>query len=89
MVLVIEGLSSDHFLANQSMFPNLKSLLEHKVELMTPAVYGGSIIHELSTVPLTGTKYKELIIGIENCSYFNYALQFIFFIVLLICYNTF
>lgn len=61
VVLVLEGLSLDHFMAHQSMFPHITSNLEHHLEIVTPAAYGGSIVEELVAVPLTGTQSLKLI----------------------------
>ncbi|XP_012284439.1 RNA exonuclease 5 [Orussus abietinus] len=61
VVLVIEGLSLYHFLAYESMFSNITAKLDFRLELVTPAAYGGSIVEELSAVPLTGTQSRRLI----------------------------
>ncbi|XP_015609050.1 RNA exonuclease 1 isoform X2 [Cephus cinctus] len=61
VVLVIEGLSLYHFMAYESMFSNITTNLEHRLELVTPAAYGGSIVEELAAVPLTGTQSDRLI----------------------------
>ena len=61
VVLVVEGLSLYHFMAYESSFPHIKSNLEHQLELVTPAAYGGSIVEELVAVPLTGTQSYKLI----------------------------
>lgn len=61
IVFVIEGLSVDHYIQNESIFEHLSSNLEHKLELITPVSYGGSIVDELIAVPLSGTQKKNLI----------------------------
>ncbi|XP_033211779.1 uncharacterized protein LOC117169484 isoform X2 [Belonocnema kinseyi] len=61
VVLVVEGLSLYHFMAYESMFPHITSNLEHQLEVVTPAAYGGSIVEELVAVPLTGTQSLKLI----------------------------
>ncbi|KAL6440694.1 hypothetical protein ACFW04_003276 [Cataglyphis niger] len=61
VVFVVEGLSSYHFMSYESMFPHIVNNLKHRLEVMTPAVYGASIIEELAAVPLTGTQSDKLI----------------------------
>ncbi|KZC04664.1 Putative RNA exonuclease NEF-sp [Dufourea novaeangliae] len=61
VVLVVEGLSVYHFMAFESMFSHITSKLEHRVEVVTPAVYGGSIIEDLAAVPITGIQSDKLI----------------------------
>ncbi|CAD1480429.1 unnamed protein product [Heterotrigona itama] len=60
VVLVIEGLSLYHFMAYESMFPYIRSKLKHRVEVVTPAAYGGSVIEELAAVPITGIQSDKL-----------------------------
>ncbi|XP_063991098.1 uncharacterized protein Rexo5 [Diachasmimorpha longicaudata] len=61
VVFVIEGLSMYHFHSYESIFTHIGSNLEHRLEMVTPAAYGGSVIEELAAVPLTGTQSKALI----------------------------
>lgn len=61
VVFVVEGLSSWHFSNHESIFTHIANNLEHKMEIVTPATYGGSVIEELSAVPLSGTQTKKLI----------------------------
>ncbi|XP_018362663.1 PREDICTED: putative RNA exonuclease NEF-sp [Trachymyrmex cornetzi] len=61
VVIVLEGLSSYHFMAYESMFPHIVHNLKHRLEVITPAVYGASITEELAAVPLTGTQSDKLI----------------------------
>ncbi|XP_072754705.1 uncharacterized protein Rexo5 [Anoplolepis gracilipes] len=61
VVFVVEGLSSYHFMAYESMFPHIVNNLKYRLEVITPAVYGASITEELATVPLTGTHSDKLI----------------------------
>lgn len=61
VVFVVEGLSSYHFIAYESMFPHITNNLKHRLEVITPAVYGASITEELAAVPLTGTQSNKLI----------------------------
>lgn len=61
MVLVVEGLSSYHFVANESMFPHVTNNLKYRLEVATPAMCGGSIVEDLAAVPLTGIQSKNLI----------------------------
>jgi len=61
VVFVVEGLSAYHFTAYESMFPHIVNNLNHRLEMVTPTVYGASIMEELATVPLTGTQSDKLI----------------------------
>ncbi|KYN01074.1 PREDICTED: putative RNA exonuclease NEF-sp [Cyphomyrmex costatus] len=61
VVIVLEGLSSYHFMAYESMFPHIVHNLKHRLEVITPAVYGAPITEELAAVPLTGTQSDKLI----------------------------
>ncbi|XP_071574839.1 uncharacterized protein Rexo5 isoform X2 [Temnothorax nylanderi] len=61
VVFVLEGLSSYHYVAYESMFPHIVSNLKHRLEVITPTVYGASITEELAAVPLTGTQSDKLI----------------------------
>lgn len=48
-------------MAYESMFPHIANNLKHRLEVITPAVYGASITEELAAVPLTGTQSDKLI----------------------------
>ncbi|XP_012220139.1 RNA exonuclease 5 [Linepithema humile] len=61
VVFVVEGLSAYHFTAYESMFPHIVKNLNHRLEVVTPTVYGASITEELAAVPLTGTQSDKLI----------------------------
>ena len=61
VVFVVEGLSIGHYTANQSLFQYLTSKLDHRLELITPTTYGGSVTDELAAVPLSGTQKSRLI----------------------------
>lgn len=61
VVFVVEGLSSYHFMAYESIFPHVVNNLKYHLEVVTPAAYGASIIEELAAVPLTGTQSDKLI----------------------------
>ncbi|KOX77476.1 Putative RNA exonuclease NEF-sp [Melipona quadrifasciata] len=61
VVLVVEGLSLYHFMAYENMFPHITSKLEHRVEVVTPKAYGGSVIEELAAVPITGIQSDKLL----------------------------
>ncbi|XP_048506126.1 RNA exonuclease 5 isoform X2 [Athalia rosae] len=60
-VLVVEGLSLFHFMAYESMFSNITTHMSNRLEVVTPAAYGGSVVEELAAVPLTGTQSQRLI----------------------------
>ncbi|CAK9796798.1 RNA exonuclease 5 [Anthophora quadrimaculata] len=61
VALVVEGLSLYHFIAYESMFSHITSKLEHRVEVVTPTAYGGSVIEDLAAVPITGIQSDKLI----------------------------
>lgn len=61
VVFVVEGLSLYHFMAYESIFSHIINNLQFRLEVMTPALYGGSLIEELAAVPLTGTQRDKLI----------------------------
>ncbi|XP_034942715.1 RNA exonuclease 5 [Chelonus insularis] len=61
VVFIVEGLSVFHFHSHESLFSGITSLLDHRLEIVTPAAHGGSIIEDLATIPLTGTQRKNLI----------------------------
>ncbi|KAL0108513.1 hypothetical protein PUN28_015210 [Cardiocondyla obscurior] len=61
VVFVLEGLSSYHYVAYENLFPHIANNLKHRLEVITPAVYGASITEELAAVPLTGTQSDRLI----------------------------
>lgn len=50
-----------HYLSHESLFSNMTSLLDFRLEMVTPAAYGGSVIEELAAVPLTGTQCDRLV----------------------------
>ena len=61
VVLVVEGLTIDHYLAHKTSFSNLNSKFYHKLELITSPVFGGSIAEQLAVVPLSATQKYNLI----------------------------
>lgn len=61
VVFVVEGLSSYHFMAYESMLLHIANNLKYHLEVITPTVYGASIMEELVAVPLTGTQSDKLI----------------------------
>lgn len=61
MVLVIEGLSLYDFQAHESLFPVIIDVFMHRVEVITPLAYNGSLVEELAAVPLTGTQKHRLL----------------------------
>lgn len=79
---MLEGLSLYHYVAYESMFPHIVNNLKHRLEVITPAVYGASITEELAAVPLTGTQSDKLIKRMYlKVKYFMYfLLKWVFFI---------
>ncbi|XP_014224622.1 uncharacterized exonuclease C637.09-like [Trichogramma pretiosum] len=61
VVLIVDGLNFNHYKTNQKLLDTLKSDMEHKLELITPAINGESIAEEIITIPLTETYKKTLI----------------------------
>ncbi|CAD6203444.1 GSCOCG00009765001-RA-CDS [Cotesia congregata] len=61
VVFIVEGLSMYHFSSYESLFPNITDLLEHRLEVVTPATIGGSVIEQLAAVPLTTSERRKLI----------------------------
>ncbi|XP_057321368.1 RNA exonuclease 5 [Microplitis mediator] len=61
VVFVVEGLTMYHFSSYESLFPNIKNLLEHRLEVVTPATIDGSVVEQLAAVPLTSSERKKLI----------------------------
>lgn len=61
VILVIEGLTSYNFMANESLFVKTKSIFEHQLEVILPKYEQNKIIQELSLVPLTQSHKERLI----------------------------
>lgn len=61
--LVLEGLSLEHWESNKSSLVYSSKRFENYVELLTPAVYGGSLVDELALVPLTESEKESLILS--------------------------
>ncbi|CAL7935248.1 unnamed protein product [Xylocopa violacea] len=61
IVFVVEGLSLYHFMAYESIFSHITSKLEHRVEVVTPTAYGGSVVEDLAAVPITGIQCDRLL----------------------------
>lgn len=59
----------------ENMFPHIVNNLKHRLEVITPAVYGASIIEELAAVPLTGTQSDKLIRRVYMYNYIIYFLS--------------
>lgn len=61
VVLVIEGMTSYNFMANESLFVKTKGIFEHQLEVQLPKYEKNKIIQALSYVPLTQS-HKEMLI---------------------------
>lgn len=61
VILVIEGLTSYNFMANESLFVKTKGIFEHQLEVILPKYEPNKIIQELSYVPLTQSHKEKLI----------------------------
>lgn len=61
VILVIEGLTSYNFIANESLFVKTKGIFEDQLEVILPKSHKCRLIEELSYVPLTQS-HKEMLI---------------------------
>ena len=61
VILVIEGLTSYNFIANESLFVKTKGIFEDQLEVILPKSHKCKLIEELSYVPLTQS-HKEMLI---------------------------
>ena len=61
VLLVIEGLTSYNFMANESKFIKTKGIFEHQLEVVLPKYQKNRLIEELSCVPLTQSLKEKLI----------------------------
>jgi hypothetical protein len=78
VVVLIEGLSLYDFQAHESLLPAVADIFMHRVEVITPLAYNGSLVEELAAVPLTGTQKHKLLNGelhhyhvLRHVSYWN------------------
>lgn len=80
VVFIVEGLSMFHFHSYESIFTHIGNNLEHRLEMVTPAAYGGSVIEELAAVPLTGvlTLYLRLRMDIYTIRIYFQFIEFLF-----------
>lgn len=62
VILVIEGLTSYNFMANESLFVKTKGIFEDQLEVILPKTHKNKLIEELSYVPLTQS-HKEILIS--------------------------
>lgn len=53
LLIVVEGLSKDAVIHNQSVFPNVASLFQNMVEIVTPCRYSSSFSEELCELSLS------------------------------------
>lgn len=60
VVCIVEGLTLNHYTSNRDIFQQLSSKFDYELELISPTIYGGSIIEELAAVPLTGIERFKL-----------------------------
>lgn len=70
--LILEGISIKHWENNFDEFKNTTNIFSDFVEILTPSVYGGSLVQELALVPLSEAE-KELII--QKYGSMNLALE--------------
>ncbi|XP_047993260.1 RNA exonuclease 5 [Leguminivora glycinivorella] len=70
--VVLEGISIQHWNKLQDKFPKTRKIFEDYVEVLTPSVYGGSLVQELALVPLSENE-KEILI--QKYGSMNLALE--------------
>lgn len=61
VILVIEGLTSYNFMANESLFVKTKGIFEHQLEVVLPKYQKNCLLEELCYVPLTQSHREKLI----------------------------
>lgn len=61
VVLVIEGLSVRNFERHKMAFSFINAHLQHRLEIVTPVSFGGSIAEDFAEIPLTGTQKQRLV----------------------------
>ncbi|KAJ8713481.1 hypothetical protein PYW07_013851 [Mythimna separata] len=59
--LIIEGLSVQHWEKHADEFNETKKIFTDCVEILTPSVYGGSLVEELALVPLSEAEKDTII----------------------------
>lgn len=59
--LVLEGVSINHWIEYATEFHNTKEIFKDYVEILTPSVYGGSLVQELALVPLSEAEKESII----------------------------
>lgn len=70
--LIVEGISVKHWEMYKETLSKTKTLFENVVEVLTPSVYGGSLVTELALVPLSESDKESLI---QKYGSMNLALQ--------------
>ncbi|CAH0694135.1 unnamed protein product [Spodoptera exigua] len=70
--LILEGISIKHWEKYSNELSNTKEIFTDFVEVLTPSVYGGSLVEELALVPLSEAE-KDVII--QKYGSMNLALQ--------------
>lgn len=61
VVIVIENMSLNQYLSQESHFEHLGSTFDIKLEVVTPTIYKGDLVEEISAVPLTSTQKEKLV----------------------------
>lgn len=59
--LVVEGISIQHWMSCSQKFKHCSKIFKEIFEIVTPAIYGGSLIQELAAVPLSEMEKESLI----------------------------
>lgn len=61
VVLILEGLSLYHYMANEAKFAETNKIFDMRLELMMPPKKEGMIIEEIAQVPLTNIQAHKMI----------------------------
>ncbi|PZC84208.1 hypothetical protein B5X24_HaOG205403 [Helicoverpa armigera] len=59
--LILEGISIEHWNTYCSEYENTKNIFNDLVEVLTPSIYGGSLVQELALVPLSESEKDTII----------------------------
>lgn len=59
--LILEGISIKHWEQYSDEYNNIKNIFTDQVEVLTPSVYGGSLVEELALVPLSEAEKDSII----------------------------
>lgn len=61
LILIVEGVSLYNYSSNESVFAHLGAYFPNRLEVVTPSLYGGSIVDELAAVPLSDVEKEAMV----------------------------